>query len=175
MIGIVYYPQVLSTLCLRYACRWNAPCMPLKCSPAQCFLPSKLIVSSAPNLRLIIFYSCCLHSVQFWALQYNGKFSLSDDLWITGVALAGTLCGQVLIQVLHYASKVWTNFVFSSADQYLHSCRSHLAYAYLHYMTTNLLFSEAHQSSAFSSSLYSLDSRAARIFEIHLGYTHCAG
>ena len=27
--------------------------------------------------------------------QLNGKLAKTDDLWITGVALVGTLCGQV--------------------------------------------------------------------------------
>ena len=31
--------------------------------------------------------------------QLNGKLAKTDDLWITGVALVGTLCGQVGLSI----------------------------------------------------------------------------
>lgn len=42
--------------------------------------------------------------------QLNGKLNKSDDLWITGVALVGTLCGQVCsrIQTL-LCWRTWTS------------------------------------------------------------------
>ena len=36
--------------------------------------------------------------------QLNGKLAKTDDLWITGVALVGTLCGQVSPSPAHFYS-----------------------------------------------------------------------